>query len=156
MLKRPRSGEVFLAFLNKPLFVSLGCGLFGLWLCFDHSVNLIAVKVDARQAGSFTGAVTHVSQVVTANLATLGNFDLNNKWTVEQKALFDANTAGNTTNRNAARVAVFAVGADHKTLKHLDTFFGTFFNFLVHFYSVAAFNVDDFVLFELFFNFSNN
>src|SRR5690606_37647048 len=95
-----------------------GGDLGGLFLCLlvDNGVHGLAVKVHAGQAGALTSALAHVAEVVAADFAALGNLNLQNERAVQQKTLFDANTAGNTANGDAAGVCALAVGADHQTL----------------------------------------
>lgn len=119
-------------------------------------VNCLLVEVDTGQASCLTGAIAHVREVVTANFATLGNFDLNDEWAVEHKALFDADTTGNAANRDAAGVAALHVGTDNETLEDLHTLFVAFADFLVHLNGVAATHVDDGWLLVLFVDFLDN
>src|SRR5690606_16745462 len=116
----------------------------------------LAVKVHAGQAGALAGAAAHVSQIVAADLAALGNFYLKHQRAVQQKALFYADTAGNAADGDAAGVAALAVGADNHALKNLNALFVAFADFLVHFDGVAAFYVYNSALLKLLFDFVDN
>jgi hypothetical protein len=49
--------------------------------------------------GSLTGAVTQVVQLGTANIATLHDFDLGNRWGVHWERALDANAVADLANR---------------------------------------------------------
>jgi hypothetical protein len=74
---------------------------------------------------------------------------------VEQKTLFDTDTARNFANRDAARVLRFVVGTDDDAFKNLDALFVSFFDFLVYSHGVTAANVDDLRFFLLVIDFLN-
>lgn len=129
-------------------FFSFGCAVTNVVDCF-------AVEVNSCETGTLTGAATEVAEVVAAYLGTLGNFDLQDERAVEQEALFNADTACDLANSDAARQALLAVTTDNDTLKNLGSLFVTFFNLLVHTYGVARTDVDDLALHVLLVDFLN-
>ena len=129
------------------------CWLFSFNFLVLHVVYSLSVKVDTSQTSCFTSTGAHVGEVVAANFASLCYFNFFHERAVEHEALFYTDTACNTANGDTARVATLAVSADNKTLEDLNTLFVAFFNFLVDFNSVTAFNVDNRWFLELFFNF---
>lgn len=142
--------------LNERLLIFFGWFVsrsfsFWLFLCrsFRKSVDAFAVKVLRGKAGTFATAATEEGQVVAAYFCAANHFDLLYKGTMKQKAFFDADTAGDLTYGNTARMRLLVVSPDHNTFKDLNTLFGAFFDFLVDTNRVAATRVDNSVFFLL-------
>src|ERR1700689_1826402 len=96
-------------------------GLFGFGSFVMDRVDSFAVEVNTSHAGRFAGAGTHVAEIIAANFATLGDFDLDNQRAVHQETLLHANTTSDAADSDSRGVAALVVGTDNQALKDLDT-----------------------------------
>jgi hypothetical protein len=79
--KKTRSPGCFFAVYSKWLLFfgcSFFCRHFGSWCFYWQIIDCTAIEVEAGHAGSLTGTLTHVREVLAADFAPLGNFNFNN------------------------------------------------------------------------------
>ena len=94
---------------------------------------------------SLTYAITYVVELSTANLTTAGNVNLYNVGRVKRERLFNADTVSDLSDGKGFSDATVLL-SDNKTVEKLNSFSGTFLNFVVYNDRITDFELGYFCL----------